>query len=258
MVTVTGNSPDAASVAASQWAQLHYSPPPTEVTVLPAALTANTDANLAQQALGRPLPVVIGTGRVDGIYFVGGIETVSTVTTTPDEPPEDLPQESFVVVGAPPNAASEAASQWTHFANRRTTTFTSTTETENRTMAGYVLAYDAFERGYNLVRLEVDGNVAYDIEAGIPAATTFRFYGGRHTTTDEILTEMIGANAGAYKNFVMVFIDGYPADSPPGVSAVISNLAITGVPQKTNLKNIITDVMFLAGFGPADLTFEGF
>jgi len=223
----------------------------TEVTVSPPSLSARTDASLAQQALGRPLPVVIGTGRVDGIYFVGGTETISTVTT------EDVtvPDPDYIVVGGLQNAAAGGTAAF--FAPRQTTS-TVTTETENRTMAGYALAYDAFERGYNLVRLEVDGTVVYDIEAGIPATTTFRFYGGRHSSTDEILTEIIGANAGAYENFVMVFIDGYPADSPPGVSAVISNTANSGGPEMADLQNIITDAMFLAGFGPADLTFEGF
>jgi len=227
----------------------------TEVTVSPAALSAKTDISTAQQALGRPLPVVIGTGRVDGIYFVGGLETVSTVTTTDEEVPIPL-QDTFVVVGGLPNAAGDLLNQAAFFAPRHTTS-TSTTETETRTMAGYVLAYDAFERGYNLVRLEIDGTPVYDIEAGIPETTTFRFYGGRHSSTDEILTEIIGTNAGAYENFVMVFIDGYPADSPPLVSAVISNTN-SGTPLKTSLQSIITDVMSLAGFGPADLTFEGF
>jgi hypothetical protein len=219
-ITLTGAG--SASFAASQAAWLNPGPTSsTEVTVSPAELTARTDTNTAQQGLGRSLPVVIGTGRVDGVYFVGGVETVSTVTTeTTTEPP---PEQTIVVVGSTAGAASQAASQWNWYNGGSTTTSTSTTETENRTMAGYVLAYDPFERGYDLIRLEIDGGVVYDSEAGIPAATTFRFYGGRHTSTDEILTEIIGANTGAYKNFVMVFIDGYPADSPPGVSAVISN-----------------------------------
>jgi hypothetical protein len=258
-LTITGSDPGAASMAVSQWSQLKGSSgatTTTETTVLPAEVTAQTDANAAQQGLGKLLPIVIGTGRVDGVYFIGGVEAVSTVTTETTTTPNAPPDQTIVVVGSTASAASEAASQLRHNGYGNTVETTETTETQTLTKAGYVLAYDAFERGYNLIRLEVDGDVVYDIEAGIPAATTFRFYGGRHSSTDAILTEVIGANTGAYKNFVMVFIDGYPADSPPGVSAVISNSGNSG-PEKTTLQSIITDVMFLAGFGSSDLTFEG-
>jgi hypothetical protein len=197
----------------------------TETTVLPAALTARTDLDEAQQALGQPLPAVIGTGRVDGVYFVGGVETISTVTTTTTKTPNPPPTGQFVVVNSNPNAASQAASQWHQFGTGSTTTVASSTDTVTQTMAGYVLAYDYFERGYDLIRLEVNGDLVYDTENGIGGTITFRFYGGRHTATDPILTEMIGANAGAYQNMVMVFVDGYPSDSPPSISAVISNAA---------------------------------
>jgi hypothetical protein len=260
VLAITGGDAGAASMAQSQWARFQPSGPTshTEVTTNPAQLSARTDVNQAQQALGQPLPVVIGTGRVDGIYFIGGVETVSTVTETTTTTPNPPSNQYVTIVGGNMGSASMVASQWRMFGGGSTSVTEAVTEIENQTMAGYVLAYDAYERGYDLVRLEIDGQVVYDIEAGIPASQTFRFYGGRHASTDAILTEIIGANAGAYKNFVMVFIDGYPSDSPPGVSAVISNYANSGIPKKADLKDLITDIMFLAGFGPADLTFEGF
>jgi hypothetical protein len=175
------------------------------------------------------LPIVIGTGRVDGVYFIGGVETVTTVTTTTTTTPSSG---YYVVVGSNPNAASEAASQQSRFS---TTETSSTSETETQTFAGYVLAYDMFERGYDLIRVEIDGDVVFDSENGIAATQTLRFYGGRHDAADPILSETIGANVGAYHNFVMLFLDGYPSDAPPSVSCVISNGA-TDQPESQRIE----------------------
>jgi hypothetical protein len=209
---------DAGALVGTWWNQVMAPKGPrtsTETTVAPAALTARTDLGEAQQALGQPLPFVIGTGRVDGVYFIGGVETVATVTTT-STTTNDIPENYVAVSGI-------LGGQVFQFGPPPRTITTSTTEYENRTLAGYVLAYDWYERGYNLIRLEIDGAVVFDAENDIAETTNFRFYGGRHTTVDPILTQIIGANPGAYQNFVMVFLEGYPSDSPPSISAVISN-----------------------------------
>src|SRR5689334_13666271 len=53
----------------------------TETFVGPPVVTAKTDKDRAQQALGRSLPAVIGTSKlIEGIYFIGGVQSVTTTT----------------------------------------------------------------------------------------------------------------------------------------------------------------------------------
>ncbi|WP_146606023.1 hypothetical protein [Mesorhizobium kowhaii] len=90
---------------------------------------------------------------------------------------------------------------------------------------GYLLAYDPFGEGYKLVRLEINDQVVFDAEHGIGASVNYRFYGGTQTAPDPITVGVMGDKAGAWQGFVMLFLDGYEADSAPSVKAVISNAA---------------------------------
>jgi hypothetical protein len=229
-----------------------------EVTVRPATLVSRTDLSAAGQALGKPLPAVIGTGRVDGNYFIGGVEQIETVTTTESYSWQDITEYQGGI--------------WAQNITRGGNTFgtggsyiegpllpvytrnvTETVSTQTVTIAGYVLAYDYFERGYDLIRLEVDGTVVFDAENNVGAQTTFRFYGGQHDSQDEILTEIIGDNAGAYKNFVMLFLDGFPADSPPSVSAVISNAPDTTPDSVETITGDYNNSVWWPQYGTYDL-----
>lgn len=208
-------------------------PPSTESSVGPERLVARTDKQAAAQALGKPLPVVIGTGRVEGIYFIGGVTQIDTTTTTTTWTQQDITEigggiyagQVIAVASGPTGGSAILGGQYPIYESVDTSVTTSTTATK----AGYVLAYDPFELGYDLIRLEIDGKCVYDVELGIVATATFRFYGGRQTDPDPILNLIIGANAGAYQNFVLLFLDGYPAESPPSISAVISKGTLTGM-----------------------------
>lgn len=110
---------------------------------------------------------------------------------------------------------------------------------------GYLLAYDPFGDGYELIRLEINDEVVFDAEKGIAASVNFRFYGGTQTAPDPITQAVMGDRAGAWQGFVMLFLSGYVADSAPSVKAVISNaatdtpaggvIAWTGTPPSGNL-----------------------
>lgn len=193
---------------------------PAETTVGPERLTAKTDLQTARQALGKSIPVVIGTGRVDGIYFIGGVVQIDTTTTT-----TTWSREHITTIGGGIYGDQVLAGGFGGFDPYviYTGVDSSVTTTETFTKAGYLLAYDPFERGYDLIRLDIEDKCVFDSEHGIAATETFRFYGGRQTGIDPILSEIIGENAGAYQNFVLLFLDGYPADRAPSISAVISN-----------------------------------
>ncbi|RUM97920.1 hypothetical protein EET67_09910 [Pseudaminobacter arsenicus] len=181
------------------WGGFAVSAPPVEEPAAPSPAQP-----FAGKALGRQIPIVIGTGKVDGIPVIGGARTVSKVTGY-----ETVPAEwNGLTSGFGPSTKQVPI-----------------TTTETVAALGYLLAYDPFERGYELVRLEVDDEVVFDAENGIGASETFRFYGGRQTTVDPIAAGVIGVNAGSWQNFVMIYLDGYEADQAPSVKAVTSNAA---------------------------------
>ncbi len=223
---VTGSDPGAAqrlADTASVFTPDYGSTSTSSTVVGPERLVARTDRDIARSVLGNPLSAVIGTGRVNGSYFIGGnsqTDTRTTLTTTTTVPPEGF----FVVVNSNPDAASRLAGWASLFTQKEITTETNVTTTIT-TKAGYVLAYDYFERGYDLIRLEVNGQIVFDTENALSPIVEFRFYGGRQTSVDPIVDDIIGTLPGAYENMVMVFIDGFPAESPPSISAVISNAA---------------------------------
>lgn len=174
--------------------------------------------------LGRQIPIVIGTGKVDGNPVIGGSVTTRTITGYQQYPNS---QEGAVAAGG--NGFDSALDSFPPGSKYTTgDAFSPTVDvpvygTSVGAQLGYLLAYDPFNLGYILVRLEVNDEVVYDAENGIGATTTFRFYGGQHTAIDPIAKAAIGANAGAWQNFAMVYLDGFSATSPPTVKAVISN-----------------------------------
>lgn len=216
-----------------------YQPPAGSSTtwsaVQPAVLSAKTDRDLAQQSLGLPMSAVIGTGRVNGAYFIGGQQTINTITTTVDvtftTQEIDLGRTYTTYGGGLSNTNPNGPTENSYGSGNpvryiRNEATTSSVSSETQTFAGYLLAYDYFGRGYDLIRLEVNGEVVFDTEEGIGQTTSFRFYGGKHSSRDPIVKQIVGEdNAGAYKRMVMVFLAGYPADAPPSIQAVISNAA---------------------------------
>lgn len=179
--------------------------------------------------LGRQIPIVIGTGKVDGNPVIGGSVTSRVITGYTQYPNS--------ASGAKAAGGSGFDSALDSFppGSKYTTgdAFSPTVDVPNygdqqSAQIGYLLAYDPFNLGYTLVRLEVNDEVVYDAENGIGASTTFRFYGGQHTAIDPIAKAAIGANAGAWQNFAMVYLDGFEASSPPTVKAVISNASAVG------------------------------
>jgi hypothetical protein len=168
------------------------------------------------KVLGRSIPIVIGTGKVDGIPVIGGAVTtqVSTGSNSVANPDVGSGIIGFSTGGGfLPDIGAVGPVQVPIYA------------TQQIARLGYLLAFDPFGDGYQLVRLEINDQVVYDAEHGIGASAPFRFYGGNHTAVDPITTANIGANAGAWKHFAMVYIDGFAASSAPTVKAVISNAA---------------------------------
>jgi hypothetical protein len=189
----------------------YFGPINQDNTKLPEPVTANFSFS---PVLGRQIPIVIGTGKVEGVPVIGGASTVTSVTGYTQVTLTTLQSLSDVggvawlnddpfsrVALVPVQGASQVAAM------------------------GYVLAYDPFDLGYVLIRLEVNDEVVFDAEHGISATQKYRFYGGKQTSPDPITSKAIGANAGAWQNFAMVFLDGFPATSPPTVKAVLSNAA---------------------------------
>lgn len=180
----------------------------------PEPVSASTPFAVGK-VLGRSIPIVIGTYKVDGIPVIGGAvtssvvsgytqQTLTTLQNLHDFPPGTrwLNNDPFSRTVEIPQYGSQQAA-----------------------MLGYLLAFDPFGDGYKLIRLEVNDEIVFDAENGIAATVAFRFYGGNHTAVDPITTTNIGDNAGAWKNFAMVYLSGYQADSAPSVKAVISNAA---------------------------------
>jgi hypothetical protein len=182
--------------------------------------------------LGRQIPIVIGTGKVDGNPVIGG-STTSRVITGYQQYPHTAAG-AKAAGGSGFDSALDSfppGSKWTTGDAFSPTVDVPVYGTSVGASLGYLLAYDPFNLGYLLVRLEVNDEVVYDAENGIGASTTFRFYGGQHTAIDPIAKAAIGANAGAWQNFAMVYLDGFAADSPPTVKAVISNASTTTPPS---------------------------
>jgi hypothetical protein len=189
---------------------------PTEnTTKQPDPVTAVAPFSFSS-VLGRQIPIVIGTYPVDAIPVIGGASTVTSISgytqvkLTTLQGLGDVGGVAWLnndpfsrVALVPIQGASQVAAM------------------------GYLLAYDPFGDGYKLVQLKVNDEVVFDAEKGIGASTTFRFYGGNHAAVDPITAKAIGANAGAWQNFAMVYLDGFAATSPPSVKAVISNNATT-------------------------------
>ncbi|TPN45315.1 hypothetical protein FJ976_24075 [Mesorhizobium sp. B1-1-9] len=167
------------------------------------------------KVLGRSIPIVIGTGKVDGAPVIGGAVTVSTSTAGSSSPG----------VGGITGFATGPTLFGGQGTPATTTTMVPTSSTQQTAQLGYLLAFDPFGDGYELIRLEVNDKVVFDAENGIGASTVFRFYGGTQTEADPITKAVIGAKAGAWQGYVMLFLDGYVADSAPTVKAVISNAA---------------------------------
>lgn len=146
-------------------------------------------------ALGRPKPAVIGTGRVDGIPVYG----LSKVVTT-NYRGVQLGTQFFFTYPEPTSVATIDV--------------------------GYLLAKDYFGRGYDLIRIEADGEVVFDAENGAIPKIAFRFYNGLQTAVDPITAQVVGeANAGAHTGDVLLFLPDYPSLQAPTITAVISNAA---------------------------------
>ncbi|MFB9979454.1 hypothetical protein ACFFNA_07360 [Mesorhizobium kowhaii] len=164
--------------------------------------------------LGRQIPIVIGTGKVDGIPVVGGASTVTTITGYTQVKLHTL--QSLDQVGG---------TAWLNDDPFSRVALVPIQGSSQVAALGYLLAYDPFGDGYTLIRVEVNDEVIYDAEQGIGSSDQFRFYGGQHTAVDPITANAIGADAGAWQNFAMLYLDGFAATSPPTVKCVISNAA---------------------------------
>lgn len=187
------------------------------------------------KVLGRPIPIVIGTGKVDGIPVIGGAATVQVITgyEQVERPPSG--QSGIIGFDSGGNVFGGSGSN---------TVSVPVYATQQVTALGYLLAYDPFGLGYKLIRLEVDNKVVFDAENGIGASVNFRFYGGNHIEVDPIAKAVMGEDAGAWQRFAMVYIDGYPATNEPSVRAVVSNAA-TDTGGSTEIEWITNDVVRL-------------
>ncbi|MER9005907.1 hypothetical protein NKI15_19950 [Mesorhizobium sp. M0862] len=188
--------------------------PDTTKTVDPVAAASPYSVS---KVLGRPIPIVIGTGKVDGIPVIGGAVSAQISTGFTEVKATNLSNLHDYPAG----------SQWKNgsYFDSGGIVLVPTYGAQQTTQLGYLLAYDPFGDGYELIRLEVNDQVVFDAEHGIGASVNFRFYGGTQTEADPITKAVIGANAGAWHGFVMLFLSGYVASAAPSVKAVISNAA---------------------------------
>jgi hypothetical protein len=209
--------------------------------------------------LGRQIPIVIGTGKVDGNPVVGGSKTSRVITGYTQYP--HTAAGALAAGGSGFDSALDSFPPGSKFTTGDA--FSPTVDvpvygTSVGAQIGYLLAYDPFNLGYILVRLEVNDEVVYDAENGIGATTTFRFYGGQHTAIDPIAQSAIGADAGAWQNFAMVYLDGFSASSPPTVKAVISNASsvaggTTPIPWTGTVPGTFGDISgWLEAYDPVD------
>jgi hypothetical protein len=195
-------------------------PPWRDDTKQPESVSAD-DPFAVSKVLGRSIPIVIGTDKVDGIPVVGGAATTQVITGY---------TEQTTTLFTRTLDSWPAGTTWKNgdFFSSGGIVEVPNYGTQQAAVLGYLLAYDPFGDGYKLIRLEVNGEVVYDAENGIGASINFRFYGGNHTAVDPIATANIGAQAGAWQAFAMVYLDGFAATSAPTVKAVISNAATDG------------------------------
>jgi hypothetical protein len=209
----------------------HLGPISQDATKQPDPVSATSPYSFTS-VLGRQIPIVIGTGKVDGNPVIGGSVTSRVITGY-----TQYPNSVSGAKAAGGSGFDRALDSWPPGSKYTTGDALSPTVdvpvygTSVGAQIGYLLAYDPFNLGYILVRLEVNDEVVYDAENGIGATTTFRFYGGQHTAIDPIASAAIGANAGAWQNFAMVYLDGFAASSPPTVKAVISNASTMTPPS---------------------------
>ncbi|AZO29434.1 phage tail protein [Mesorhizobium sp. M1B.F.Ca.ET.045.04.1.1] len=145
-------------------------------------------------AIGRPKAAVIGTGRVDGIPVYGQAKTVTTTYKG-----YRVGSEFYLTYPEPTTVATIDVV--------------------------YLLARDYFGRGYDIIRIEADGEVVFDAENGAIPRIEFRFYNGLQTTVDPVVQQIVGANAGAHTGDVLLVLPDYPAGQAPTITAVISNAA---------------------------------
>lgn len=202
---------------------IHLGPTNQDQTKQPDPVSATSPYSFTS-VLGRQIPIVIGTGKVDGNPVIGGSVTSRIITGYTQYP--HSASGALAAGGSGFDSALDSfppGSKWTTGDATSPTVDVPIYGTSVGAQLGYLLAYDPFNLGYILVRLEINDEVVYDAENGIGATTSFRFYGGQHTAIDPITSSAIGANAGAWQNFAMVYLDGFAATSPPTVKAVISN-----------------------------------
>ncbi|TGU44627.1 hypothetical protein EN788_22180 [Mesorhizobium sp. M2D.F.Ca.ET.145.01.1.1] len=191
--------------------------PRVDRTKIPAPVSATSPFNVAK-VLGRPIPIVIGTGKVDGIPVVGGAVTTQVVSGYTQQQLTSLQN----LGDFPPGTA------WLNNDPFSRTVLIPQYGSQQSARLGYLLAYDPFGAGYKLVRVEINDTVVYDAEKGIGASATFRFDGGTQTTPDSITVSNFGADAGAWQNFAIIYLDGYQTTAAPTVKCTISNAATDG------------------------------
>ncbi|CDX26631.1 hypothetical protein MPL3356_60473 [Mesorhizobium plurifarium] len=178
-------------------------------------------------ALGRPKAAVIGTGRVDGIPVYGQAKVVTTTY------------------------------QGTRIGSQFNLTYPDPTSVATIDVV-YLLAKDYFGRGYDIIRIEADGQVVFDAENGAIPSIQFRFYNGLQTAVDPVVKQIVGANAGAHTGDVLLVLPDYPAAQAPTITAVISNAAsqtggtkqLTWVGQAPTSPG--TNTFRFAGYDPVD------
>lgn len=236
----------------------HLGPLFQDQTKQPDPVSATSPYQFAS-VLGRQIPIVIGTGKVDGNPVIGGSVTSQVITGY-----TQYPNSVSGAKAAGGSGFDRALDSWPPGSKYTTGDPLSPTVdvpnygTSVAAQIGYLLAYDPFNLGYTLVRLEVNDEVVYDAENGVGASTNFRFYGGQHTSIDSIAKAAIGANAGAWQNFAMVYLDGFAASSPPTVKAVISNASTvnggtTPIPWSGTVPGTFGDISgWLEAYDPVD------
>lgn len=109
----------------------------------------------------------------------------------------------------------------------------------------YLLATNPFFVQYDLVRLEIDDVVVYDAETGSTSQVGFRFYDGRQTLPDPVVTKYVKDNPGANYGDILLVLPKAEYDSPPQVRAVIS--MSVDVPEDART--------FIGNFAPHAYTF---
>ncbi|RWP84899.1 MAG: hypothetical protein EOR12_27090 [Mesorhizobium sp.] len=202
---------------------------PTVDTTKPIEPVSAASPFSVSRVLGRSIPIVIGTGKVDGIPIIGGSTTAQIVTGY-----EQYPHTAAGALASGGSGFDSAldsyppGSKWTTGDAFSKTVDVPVYGTQQSAQLGYLLAYDPFGDGYELIRVEINDEVVYDAEHGIGASENFRFYGGTQTTPDPITKSVLGTKAGAWQGFAMLFLSGYVADSAPTVKAVLSNAATGG------------------------------